>query len=415
MSSVHAIRRAAVRAAVVVTCALAFAAGARADDRNLLINPGFEDSLEDHAWMPAGWDTSRGNTEMVFFGRDAFSAHTGRYGVSVANASAYMPLWHNWSQTVDVTPDMWSKDMVLTIWTKNNGVDGRGYVGLQAYRDTVGKMARVWKVARDTALARLGLHTTTDPYAYLGAKREYFSDNETEWVRRQVRVFIPPSTNLIIARCGLFGTGQVLFDDASLTVEDALPAPEPPVGVNLLEDPGFEESGDRWEYSLPPYNEMRCDRDTTVAHSGKASVRFMGGTTGFVKTRAGVAQLIGNRNLAGKRLRLTGWVKCDSLKGLAYIKLYCTTLVQDEDVGAPQLISETTPWTQLTMEMDVPKDAYQVWAWLLYNAPAEGRVYFDDASLVVLGPASGASQESKPAATPVKPPAAKKPAGATQR
>jgi hypothetical protein len=33
--------------------------------------------------------------------------------------------------------------------------------------------------------------------------------------------------------------------------------------------------------------------------------------------------------------------------------------------------------------MDVPKDTYQVWAWLAYNAPGAGYVYFDDASLVV--------------------------------
>jgi len=177
------------------------------------------------------------------------------------------------------------------------------------------------------------------------------------------------------------------------------------VGVNLLADPGFEGNGDRWEYSLPPYDEMRCDRDTAVVHSGKASIRFMGGGAGMVTTRAGVAQVIGNRNLGGKRVRLTGWVKCDSLLGLAYIKIYCTTLKQDEDVSAPQQVGNTTPWTKLQMEMDVPKDTYQVWAWLLYNAPAAGRLYFDDASLEVIGPARGESATGSPA----KPPPAQKP------
>lgn len=376
---------------------------------NLLADPGFENTMAGHPWMPAAWDTSWSEMPTVFFGRDTTVAHGGRYSVSVANVSTLVPLWHNWSQTLVVGPEMWNKDVVLSVWTRSNGVQGRAYILLQAYRDTVGKMERLWKVPRDTALARLGLFTTSDPYVYLGMKREYFSDPETDWVRRQVRVFIPPSTNLIIARCGLFGTGQVFFDDASLTAEEALPAPEPPVGVNLLEDPGFEGSGDRWEYSLPPYDEMRCERDTTVVHSGKASVRFAGGTVGMVKTRAGVVQLIGNRSLAGKRLRLTGWVKCDSLMSQAYIKLYCTTLKQDEDMGAPQLVGSTTPWTRLQMEMDVPKDAYQVWAWLLYNAPAQGRVYFDDASLEVIGPARGASPAGTPATTPAKPGSAQKP------
>jgi TonB family protein len=87
MSSFPAIRRLALSCAVTVICALAPALTAGADERNLLANPDFEAPRGDHPWMPAAWDTSRGNTEMVFFGRDAFSAHSGQSGVSVANAS----------------------------------------------------------------------------------------------------------------------------------------------------------------------------------------------------------------------------------------------------------------------------------------------------------------------------------------
>jgi hypothetical protein len=404
-------RRLAPRIALALGALIACLAGPAlaAPTGNLLVNPGFEDSMAGHAWLPAAWDTSSSEMPTVFFGRDTTVAHGGRYAVSVANVSTLVPRWHNWSQGIVVGPEMWNKDVVLSVWTRSNGVQGRGYVLLQAYRDTVGKMMRLWKVPRDTALAMLGFQTTTDPFVYLGAKREYFSDTETDWVRRQVRVFIPPSTNLIIARCGLFGTGQVFFDDVSLTAEKALPAPELPVGVNLLEDPGFEGNGDRWEYSLLPYDEMRCDRETTVVHSGKASVRFTGGLSGMVTARAGVAQVIGNRSLAGKRVRLTGWIKCDSLMSLAYIKIYCSTLDRAEDVGAPGQIGNTTPWTRMQVEMDVPKDAYQVWVWLTYNAPAEGRVYFDDASLEVVGPALGSSPARTPATTPANPGSARKP------
>lgn len=370
---------------------------------NLLVDPGFETTLSGHPWMPAGWDTTWSTLPTVFFGRDTMVSRGGRYAVSVANVSTLLPLWHNWSQTLVVGPEMWNKDVVFTAWTRSNGVQGRGFILVQAYRDTVGKMARLWSVSRDTARRRIGVSMMDDPYVYLGAKRVYFSEEETDWVQRQVRVYVPPSTNLIIVRCGLFGTGQVLFDEASLTAEPALPAAELPVGVNLLKDPGFEGDGNDWDYSLPPYDEMRCDRETTVVRSGHASVRFTGGDAGMVKTRAGVAQLLGNRSLAGKRLRLTGWVKCDSLMSHAYIKLYCTTLLRDEHIGTPRQLGNTTPWTKLEMEMDVPNDAYQVWAWLLYNAPSQGRVYFDDASLEILGPAA-----SSPA-RPVKPAPARKP------
>lgn len=379
-------RRFAPRAALALGALLLLAApAAAAPTANLLANPGFETPMAGHPWMPAGWDTSVTGLPTVFFGRDTLLSHGGRNAVSVANVSTIIPIWHNWSQTLLVGPEMWNKDVVFSAWTRSNGVDGRGYVLLQAYRDTVGKMARLWNVPRDTARARLGFVPTDDPYVYLGARREYVSDGDTDWVRREVRVFVPPSTNMLIVRCGLFGTGQVFFDDASLTAEPARPAPELPVGVNLLADPGFEGNGDDWEYSLLPYDGMRCDRDTAVVHSGKASVRLEGGMMGMVKGRAGVAQLIGNRSLAGKRVRLTAWVRCDSLNSQAFLKLYCTTLAHDEDIGAPKLIGGTTPWTKLEMEMDVPPDAYQVWAWILYNAPAEGRVYIDDASLEIVG------------------------------
>ena len=87
----------------------------------------------------------------------------------------------------------------------------------------------------------------------------------------------------------------------------------------------------------------------------------------------------------------------------------CSRFTQDEHVGAPRQLGETTPWTRLELEMDVPKDAYQVWAWLLYNAPADGRVYFDDASLEVVGPAKGAATPAAPTRVPAKKAAAVKP------
>ena len=47
----------------------------------LLQNPGFEDSLETHPWMPSAWDTSLTALPTVFFGRDTLLAHGGRRGI----------------------------------------------------------------------------------------------------------------------------------------------------------------------------------------------------------------------------------------------------------------------------------------------------------------------------------------------
>jgi hypothetical protein len=378
------LRLALPAAALLLGCVLAPVSHAAT---NLLLNPGFEEGVSGHPWMPAAWDTFQSGLPTVFFGRDTALAHGGKYSVNVANVSSVVPMWHNWSQVVPVSKDMWNKDLVLTMWTRSNGLQGRGYVLLQAYRDTISKMAKQWKVPRDTAARRMGIVRTNDPLVTLGWKRQYFSDPETDWVKREVRIFVPPSTNIAVVRCGIFGTGQVMMDDASLTSEAAAAQPEPPLNTNLLLDPGFEGDGNDWEYSMAPYEGLEVVHDTESPHSGKTCMRYSGGLGGMIQTRVGVCQVISNRNLSSKRLRLSGFVKTDSLKGTAYLKVYCTTIDGDVHEPSPVQYSMNTPWTSASMDVDTPPDTYMVWGWFLYNAPAEGKVYFDDTSLEVLGPA----------------------------
>ncbi len=358
-----------------------------ASGSNLLRNPGFEQPTAGHPWMPAAWDTFEAGLSTVFFARDTFLAHEGRYTVSVANVSKLIPMWHNWSQTLVVGRETWGKDAVFTLWTRNNGVDGRGYILLQAYRDTVEKMARTWKVSRDSAMAQMGITPTSQGIVNLGWKREYFSDHETDWVRRQVRVFVPVGTNILIVRGGLLGTGQVLFDDATLVLEAARPSPPLPLNQNLLADPGFEGDGDDWEYSLPPYEGLRADRDTTEFHGGKASVRFMGGVGGIITTRAGVCQILSNRNLSGKRVRASAWVRTDSLFAPAYVMVYSTTVDGDVVNSSPRQFGGDTPWTKAEIEVDTPPGTIQVSAWFLYNAPGRGELRYDDCAFEVVGEA----------------------------
>ena len=201
---------------------------------NLLKNAGFEQPLEGHPWMPAVWDTSISGLSSVFFGRDTLSPHGGEYSISVANVSASLPMAHNWSQTLLVGSEAWNKELVFTVWTRNVGLEGRAYILLQAYRDTITKMARTWKVERDEAATRLGIHKVDDPLLDFGWERQYFSETETGWVRRQVRVFVAPSTNVVFVRMGITGTGQVAFDDASLTLEPATSKGPIATNTNLL-------------------------------------------------------------------------------------------------------------------------------------------------------------------------------------
>lgn len=139
---------------------------------------------------------------------------------------------------------------------------------------------------------------------------------------------------------------------------------------------------------MPPYAGQRIDRDTVVFHSGRAAARYSSGIEGLIQARAGACQVLG-REVAGKLVRLSAWARTDSLKlGGAYVRLYAnspTRGVAQSDPG--ESLSLTNDWTRLTAELDVPEDAAVVWAWLAYTAPATGLVWYDDASLEVLGPA----------------------------
>jgi hypothetical protein len=386
------LRFAPVLAAIAACLAFTNEADAKFVSKNLLRNPGFEQRLVDHEWMPAGWDTSISGLPTVFFGRDTLLAFRGSYSVSLANLSVLFPMGHNWSQTllVDSTSvgrKMWGKDLVFSVWTRSIGIEGRAYILVQAYRDTISKMGLIWGVDRDAAQRRLNIKPVDDPLLDLGWKRQFFSENETGWVRREVRVYCPPSVNVIFLRLGIQGTGQVMFDEASLTVEDALPAKAPGPGENLLADPGFEGDGTTWEYSMPAYRGMRIDVDSSVAHSGRQSVRCESGAGEYVIARSGACQVICNRALQGKRVRLTAWCRTDSLRGTAYTKIYCHTLSGMRQVPQGQQFGATVDWSRTTLEMDVPGDTYAIWVWCAWDAPVPGLAYWDDCVFEVIGPA----------------------------
>ncbi len=372
---------------------------------NLLENPGFEQPLPGHPWMPAGWDTAAAGLMSVFFGRDTFLVHGGRYAVSVANLSTLFFMAHNWNQGLLIDRSWWGKDAVFSIWTRSNGLQGRAFVRAAVYRDSISKMAKLWGMPRLKAADSLRINTVDDPMLEIGWRYQYFMDPETDWVRRDVRVFIPPMTNWLRLSAGITGTGQVLFDDASLTLESALPPAPAAVGQNLLADPGFEGDGTAWEFSLPPYEGVRVGRDTTLSHTGKACVGLHDAGAGFNQLATGAVQAIVNRGLSGKHLKLSAWLKTDSLQGTASVQLFFKTPGGFQH-PIPKLYSGTNDWMNISVEGDTPADTYEVWAWLTYDSPATGRVYFDDALLEVTGDAGKSPPPPKP--TPAEKKARKK-------
>lgn len=386
--------------AAALAHAPANAAPARAAARNLLANPGFEQRLPLSEWMPAAWDTSRAGLETVFFGRDSFLVRTGRYCVNVANTSTLYWMGHNWSQTVLVGREAWGKTAVFSVWTRSNGQQGRAYLLAQAYRDTVSKMAVIWGVPRDEALGRLGLNPMTDPYRDLGWQRTQFEDTQTDWVRREARIIVRPGTNVIFVRCGLLGTGQVLFDDASLTLEPTPAAAPVAAGRNVLADPGFEGGALAWEWAIPPFEGARIERDTTVARSGRTSMLCARMNDGVVSARAGMCQPLRADALRGKRVRIGGWFRGDSLTSPAFVLVSSNSVREKQQSGTTDQLTGTFDWKYTSTEFDVPEDADIIWAWMMLNAPVQGRLWIDDASLEVVGPSSSkrvpAAQGKKP-------------------
>jgi hypothetical protein len=377
------------------------AGAARTPPRSLLQNPDFERTVPSHPWMPTGWDTSMADLPTVFFGRDTFLVHSGRWAVNVANMSAAFPMAHNWSQTLLVGPETWGKTASFKVWTRSNGLEGRAYIMVQAYNDTASRMGKIWGVDHDEALKRLGIHKIDDPFIDLGWKRTQFDDPLTDWVQREARAYIPPGTNVIFARMGLMGTGQVLFDDASLAFEPAPPPARPAKGENLYAEPGFENHGLAWDIAIPPYEGSKVVIDSTVAHSGRASLKLADFHDGLVETRIGAGQPFEGRSLRGQRVRLSAWFKGDSLQGSCLVKIYSqglrTRVLQSP---AAELPSGTWDWKELAIELDIPDDAELVWANVLAIAPATGTVWVDDARFEVIGPATSAASatpaEKKP-------------------
>ena len=145
-----------------------------------------------------------------------------------------------------------------------------------------------------------------------------------------------------------------------------------------------------------------CSSDlSTVAHSGRCSIKLADFHDGLVEARMGVGQPFEGRRLRGQRVRLSAWLKGDSLQGTALVKIYAqglkTHVLQSP---AAELMSGTWDWHQLAIELDIPNDAELVWANCLALAPALGTVWIDDASFEVVGPAK---TTATPAATTKKP------------
>lgn len=359
---------------------------------NLLGNPGFD---EGGLFNPTDWDTTVAGVPTVLFYWDTQTKRGGTRSASVINAGDALPMWHNWNQMLLHAGRFAGKDLELTVWVRSEQMDGgRGYVMLQAYRDTVMNLARDEGITREQARLKMGFKYADDPQLETGWARQYFSSDVAEWTPMKVRLHVPPTTNLVVVRFGIYGSGQVWFDDAQLTMLPAATAALP-VKKNLLANPGFERPLDEWEFSMPPTPGAFIVRDSAVTHGGRFSARMSSATKPGFQTYMNACQVFNARSLSGKRVRMSGWAKLEDVVDSAYLSIYATGGYGVDGSLAGDALTGTRDWTFYSVEFDVPKDTYTVWARAGYSA-GRGKVWWDDLTFEVLGPASKSATATRP-------------------
>jgi hypothetical protein len=366
---------------IVVPCSPVEAAEAQ----QLIRNGSVEEGV---LFTPTGWDTTVSGLPTVRFAWDESQAHSGNRSMHIYSVSDVVPMWHNWNQYISGVNELGGKEVVLRVWMKTQQLTGQAYLLVQAYRDTVTIEALRTGEDRMVTRRKMKIAATKDPQVELGWGRKYISEEIPEWTPVEVSLYIPPSTNLLYIRAGIFGVGAVWFDDLSLEVREATPEKPFPAETNLLVNPGFEEGLAGWDFSLAPIDGTRVLL-SDEAHSGAHSVLLESQGKPPVQIISTVFQAFNTRQMSGKRVRLSGWIKIEGLdKSSAFIRLFGTGMYGDYMPGASQAYSNTIDWTHITMEKDIPADTYVLWSQAGFSTDV-GRIWFDDMSLEIVGDATG--------------------------
>jgi hypothetical protein len=159
-----------------------------------------------------------------------------------------------------------------------------------------------------------------------------------------------------------------------------LPQPLPTEPGNAIPNPGFEADDDGvpagWEVRLP----FTVFRDTTVKHSGQASLRIESPEAGA--TPLAVMQSIIVKPNA--RYRLTGWMRSDTpgVKGRIYAEWSNATGWHSFVLP---WVEPTTEWRQWSVDVPTAKNP-EGRLYVVVQAQDKGQVWFDDLKLVEITP-----------------------------
>ncbi len=351
-----------------------------AEPANWIRNPSAEEGV---LFVPTGWETTAVDLPTIRFGWDASTAHSGKRSLYAYNMTDAVPIWHNWHQYLtDVTPFV-GKDVVFRAWLKTRQLSGLAYVLVQAYSDTILVEAIRAGVDRVTMRRQMGIQPKDDPQSERGWARVYVDQELSDWTPVEVRLHVPPTTNLVIARAGIFGIGEVWFDDLALTVHPAAAEKPLPKGKNLLANPGFEEGLTSWDFSLAPIDGLRV-RLAEESHGGRRAAEIVSQGKPPLEIVSAVFQVLNTRQLSGKRVRFSGWIKTQDLTASrAFLRLWGNGAYGDFRPPVSRAISGTSEWTHLSTEAVLPEDTFQLWAQAAFDTNT-GTVLVDDLSLEIV-------------------------------
>ena len=353
----------------------AAAQGSKAASENLVRNASLEDGV---LFTPTGWDTTVSGLPTVSFEWAEGEARTGERSLYVFNASDAVAMWHNWNQTILDVQSFAGKELVLKAWIKTEQIQGKAYLFLQAYSDTITIEAVRTGTPRQEMRVKMGYKPIEDPQTELGWSRKYFSTNVAEWTPIEVSLFIPPTTNLIMVRAGIFGAGRVWFDDFEMVSRPAAKESQIKPGKNLMVNPGFEQGLDGWDFSLAPMEGLRI-RTSDIAHSGKKSAMMSSQGRPPLQMLSMYFQVLNTRQLSGKKVRLSAWLRTEDFQSKAYIRIFGTGTYGDFRPVASRAIGGTTDWTLVSTEATFPEDTYVVWAQAGMDTNV-GTIWVDDVS-----------------------------------
>ena len=139
--------------------------------------------------------------------------------------------------------------------------------------------------------------------------------------------------------------------------------------------------GRRWSASSAQLSDFEIARDTSVAHGGRVSIRVHAADE--PAAFANVSTVLPGPAYAGKRLRLSVFLRAQSLGGIG-AQLWARA---DAD-GRPSIAfanSQATPfrgtrdWTRLTISLDVPENAARIYLGAL--SLSAGTLWIDDARI----------------------------------